>query len=358
MATKIDMERSAHNLDVDAVAEAAADAAYEKADRQDSVGMRALAGLFLLEHEFRRVPRHQHLARLIVNRLNRFAPYDCALFWTCSRRGRIYDVTISGVAKSRGTKPVLKWGRGVAKWLSKSKWTNTQISPSLIGERRLKNWPVNIPKSGLYVPMHGMDAKLRGGILLLRDTGWSQPARVMLNQLAEAAAYTLDALDTGVHGRLAARGKRKFWLLSFVTIALLGGGFFIPVETSVTVPAQLAVPDGLKRAPQGSRRIDLAVAPQNAIVLQQGSRLITTYKGKTYELEVEYISPWLSESLNDRHVRARVIGRGTQVPAGLKQVMIENASVPLPVYGLYWVSGFVSASLDALGKSPLFQIWR
>ena len=62
-----------------------AHAAYATADRQDSVGMRALAGLFLLEHEFRRVPDQPQLARLIVNRLNRFAPYDCAVFWTCSR---------------------------------------------------------------------------------------------------------------------------------------------------------------------------------------------------------------------------------------------------------------------------------
>ena len=85
-------------------------AAYRASEARDNIGMRALAGLFLLEHEFRRVPGQAHLARLVVNRLNRFAPYECAVFWTCSPRGRLRDVTISGVVKSKETKATLAWG--------------------------------------------------------------------------------------------------------------------------------------------------------------------------------------------------------------------------------------------------------
>ena len=93
-------------------------AAYQHADRHESVGMRALSGLFLLEHEFRRVPHQTHLARLVVNRLNRFAPYDCAIFWTGEGR-RLQDVTISGIVKSKDTKPVLAWGEKLGKWFKR-----------------------------------------------------------------------------------------------------------------------------------------------------------------------------------------------------------------------------------------------
>ena len=84
------------------------DAAYQRADQPDSVGMRALAGLFLLEHEFRRVPGAPDLARLVVNRLNRFAPYDFAAFWTCSPLGKLYDVPFPGVILSKSTKHTLE----------------------------------------------------------------------------------------------------------------------------------------------------------------------------------------------------------------------------------------------------------
>ncbi len=78
--------------------------------------MRALAGLFLLEHEFRRVPDQPYLARLVVNRLNRFAPYECAVFWTCNHVGRIHNVTIFGVKPTQEAKYVLKWGSLAARW--------------------------------------------------------------------------------------------------------------------------------------------------------------------------------------------------------------------------------------------------
>ena len=62
------------------------EAAYERSQKHENVGMRALAGLFLLGMNF---------AACSANRLGTpcrqpfepFAPYDCAIFWTCSRRG-------------------------------------------------------------------------------------------------------------------------------------------------------------------------------------------------------------------------------------------------------------------------------
>jgi len=309
-------------------------AAYKKASDQDTVGMRALAGLFLLEHEFRRVPRHDHLARLVVNRLNRFAPYDCAVFWTYSRGGKLYDVTISGVVKSKETKPVLNWGAAVARWLNKTKWANTQITPGLIdNEKKLAGWPDNMPKSGLYVPLRGRDGKLRGGILLLRHNGWSQPVRVMLDQLAEAAAYTVDALDAGVHGGRAARGRGMRYLVGLALVGLLGLSFLVPVPVSVTVPAQLAISNSARAMPRGPAQIDLSIPPRGAMALQAGSRLKTQHGGQQYELEVEYISPWLAGLFANRQVRARVVAAPDGLaPPALDQIEIQNASMPLPLY--------------------------
>ena len=137
------------------------EAAYERTPTGENVGMRALAGLFLLEHEFRRVPGQPHLARLVVNRLNRFAPYDCAVFWTCSPRGKVYDVTISGIIKNKDTKPILDWGRELGKWLNKTGYGNTQLTPAMVDmEKSMAHWPGNLPKSGLSPSSQSLSSTL------------------------------------------------------------------------------------------------------------------------------------------------------------------------------------------------------
>lgn len=321
-------------------------AAYQRADRHQSVGMRALAGLFLLEHEFRRVPGQAHLARLVVNRLNRFAPYDCAVFWTGKGR-RLHDVTISGIVKSKDTQPILAWGEKLAAWLNKTGYGNTQITPAMVNmEKTVADWPANLPKSGLYVPLKGQDGALRGGIVLLRAAKWSQPVRIMLDQLAEAAAYTVMALDAGVHGRKAKRRSYTALIAGLVGLALLAGSFFVPVPVNVQVPARLAVATGTANAPRGPAQIDLQVPPQGAMALRPGSRLKTQYEGTAYELEVEHISPWLAGLFADRQIRARVVAAPDGLaPPALQTITIENAAMPLPLYLLRGPIGSLRRSL-------------
>lgn len=320
------------DIDLDDSADTAA--AYRTSSAPDSVGMRALAGLFLLEHEFRRAPGHAHLARLIVNRLNRFAPYDCAIFWTGNAKGRVYDVTISGIVKSRETKATLDWGARLGKWLNKSGYANTPLTAAMVEmEKTMTDWPANLPKNGLYVALRTQSGQLRGGIVLLRAQSWSQPVRVMLDQLAEAAAYTVEAIDRGVHGRKAARRGFGKWLAALIIVALLGASFLIPVPVNVNVPARLAVAQGEANVPRGPAQIDMQIPPQGAMALKPGSRLKTNYQGTDYLLEVEHISPWMAGLFADRQIRARVVSAPDGLaPPALQNITIENAAMPLPLY--------------------------
>jgi hypothetical protein len=274
------------------------------------------------------------LARLVVNRLNRFAPYDCAVFWTCSPRGKVYDVTISGIIKNKDTRPILDWGRGLGKWLNKTGYGNTQLTPTMVDlEKSMVNWPGNLPKSGLYVPLRAQDGTLRGGLVLLRAATWAQPIRIMLDQLAEAAAYTVDALDAGVHGRRAARSGIGKYLTGLAALVLLGLSFLIPVPVNVNVPAQLAVSNSQANVPRGPAQIDILIPPQGAMALKPGSRLKTNYQNTQYELEVEHITPWLAGLFADRRLRARFIAAPDGLaPPALSTITIENASMPLPLY--------------------------
>jgi hypothetical protein len=200
-------------------------------------------------------------------------------------------------------------------------------------EKSMVNWPGNLPKSGLYVPLRAQDGTLRGGLVLLRAATWAQPIRIMLDQLAEAAAYTVDALDAGVHGRRAARGGIGKYLTGLAALVLLGLSFLIPVPVNVNVPAQLAVSNSQANVPRGPAQIDILIPPQGAMALKPGSRLKTNYQNTQYELEVEHITPWLAGLFADRRLRARFIAAPDGLaPPALSTITIENASMPLPLY--------------------------
>ena len=211
----------------------------------------------------------------------------------------------------------------------------------------MAGWPPNLPKSGLYVPLKGRDGQLRGGIVLLRAAKWSQPVRIMLDQLAEAAAYTVAALDAGVHGRKAKRRGYGALVGLLAIFALMASSFLIPVPVNVQVPARLAVAAGVGNAPRGPTQIDLRVPPQGAMALRPGSRLKTQYQGTAYELEVEHISPWLAGLFADRQIRARIVAAPDGLaPPALQSIMIENASMPLPLYVLRGPIGALRQSLN------------
>jgi len=172
---------------------------------------------------------------------------------------------------------------------------------------------------------------------LLRAAAWAQPIRVMLDQLAEAAAYTVDALDAGVHGRRAGRsgGGIGKYLTGFAIVALLALSFLIPVPVNVVVPAQLAVSNSQANVPRGPAQIDILIPPQGAMALKPGSRLKTNFQNTQYELEVEHITPWLAGLFADRQLRARFIAAPDDLaPPALSTITIENASMPLPLYVL------------------------
>ena len=155
----------------------------------------------------------------------------------------------------------------------------------------------------------------------------------MLDQLAEAAAYTVDALEAGVHGRNAKRGGLRKYLTRFVAIALLALSFLIPVPVNVEVPAKLAVSTSQANVPRGPAQIDMRVPPQGAMALRPGSRLTTKFQNTQYELEVEHITPWLAGLFADRQLRARFIAAPDGLaPPALTSITIENASMPLPLY--------------------------
>ena len=134
----------------------------------------------------------------------------------------MHGVTISGIIKSKDTKPILGWGALPGTWLNKTGYGNTQIRTVMVDmENSMANWPENLPKSGLYVPLR-QDGKLRGGLVLLRRAlGATDTTSCSTNWLKRRPIRLM--LEAGVHG-LPARRARKI-SHALCAIALLALSF-------------------------------------------------------------------------------------------------------------------------------------
>jgi len=234
-------------------------------------GARALANLLLLEHDFRRTKQQMALARLMVEQLRHFTHYECAVFWLASPYGRVKQLVISGVDEAPDNKLMQKWGRAVAKWLSKALRVSLKkarkkkqdkgahqaeatddsadeaiddldsnpppestahhiiINTDTIPDKVFNIWLETVPMNGLCVPLKTPSGKLMGGLLLLREEAWGLPVRILLDQMAEAAAYSLCALDLGIYGRRGGFLRRlvRGLLFLFVAFLLVGLGLLL-----------------------------------------------------------------------------------------------------------------------------------
>lgn len=299
-------------------------------------GVRALANLLLLEHDFRRAPKTEQLARLVVDRLSRFTSYDCAVFWTV-RRGKYFrQAFISGVGDEPDAKAMRIWGAKLSKWLArdmaKAKHVMV-IDPDCIEDKVFELWPDTVPLNGLAVPVKNPKGEILGGVVLLREAPWTQSFQVMMDQMAEAVGYSLRALALGMHGRRPGKGK---WI-TFGLVALLTlGSFFVPMPVNIDVRAELAVGNanlpGIS-VPRGPAQIDLMIPVQDSLTLKPGTRLQANFKGEKYNLVVERVTPWYVALFADRRVRTRLLDAPDGLaPPGLENVTVSNTTTPLPIY--------------------------
>jgi len=238
-------------------------------------GARALANLLLLEHDFRRTKKQMALARLMVEQLRHFTHYECAVFWLASPYGRVKQLVISGVDEAPDNKLMQKWGRAAAKWLSKDLRVSLKkarkkkqdktahqaetatdssvasadesidnsetslppestahhiiINTDTIPDKVFNIWLETVPMNGLCLPMKTPSGKLMGGLLLLREEAWGLPVRILLDQMAEAAAYSLCAIGLGIYGKQGGFARRLMRGLLFLVVAflLVGAGLFL-----------------------------------------------------------------------------------------------------------------------------------
>lgn len=213
---------------------------------QDNVGLTAsddqrsqrLLTLLQLERDIRQAEDRNQLGFMLVNDTHRLLPYDQAVFFTWGSMGQVQIRTISAIAHVDQQAPFVIWLRQALKSLQSS--ANARECHSPLPEQLpgtlAQQWSEWQQGQVCYCPLLSTSGVLLGGLWLSRSQPWHRSEQLLLTRLAEAYAYSWQALAPRSSGWLA--GLRSRPALGLALVGLLGLGL-IPVSQTVLAPAQV-----------------------------------------------------------------------------------------------------------------------
>ena len=202
-------------------------------------GARALANLLMMEHDFRRTRYAREIANILASRLDGFAHCDGVIVWV--KKNKSNDIIMSrfdgSQLKTIKDKNLEKWAKKLAKWMDRTNAPAGELKTETIPAKIFDLWPDIFPLEGLHVPLTSPGKGRAGGVLLIRSQPWGEAIKIMLQQLGEAAGYSLKAIELGVYDKSASNLPL---LLSLLGIATLLSG------TALTVMDIFPTPDVLQ----------------------------------------------------------------------------------------------------------------
>lgn len=194
----------------------------------------ALATLLQLEKSFRNADTAEALAYTLVNDSRSLIEFRQAALW---RIDSAEVVAVSGLAVIDTNAPYIFWLNKVFKQLSKG--TSASIRPFTaddLDRSCVDEWSQWLPAHALWLPVSAYGATPQAGLLLVRESDWTDGELYLLEHVA----------DTFGHAWAALAPKPAFWQHEWFSkkrlIMGLAIGFcllWIPVRQSALAPASV-----------------------------------------------------------------------------------------------------------------------
>lgn len=204
-----------------------------------------LANLLNVEKEARDAASLKELAFVIANRTHAVIPYDTAAVWAGDRFGGSPIAAISGVSLLDRDAPYVRWLAALFPYLARSaSLVPRSLSPQGVPTALAQEWGKWAAPHALWCPFADQRAHPSGGMLLLRQTPFSENEIATAARLAGAYSHALVALRARVSPRWwhviapVAVGARRW--LRWAGAALLVATLFFPVHQSVLAPVTVS----------------------------------------------------------------------------------------------------------------------
>ncbi|WP_300002958.1 HlyD family efflux transporter periplasmic adaptor subunit [uncultured Cedecea sp.] len=223
--------------------------------------LQPLAELLQLQRRMRALDRRESLAFFMVNETHRLTNYHQAALWE-GEAGKL--AAASGVASLDSHAPFCRGFSALCRQWQQTFHKITAIRAQSLSAEDSQFWQEYLPENGLWIPLPHLDKERPMSLILFKDTPWSEPEKVLLEQLADAYGHAWQSLARQKKNhRSVPRIKRK-GLVVGMALALI---MLIPVRQSVLAPAEVvANKPTLLRAPLSGVVDVLEVKPNQAVL--------------------------------------------------------------------------------------------
>jgi hypothetical protein len=248
-----------------------------------------VADLLILQQKLRLSGTKTHLGHLLVNDISKITPCETAVFW---HSGTARTEAVSGLPEPARNSPFTDWIDLVGKTLSEKYERNpVRIDPSEFSQDQLSRWKEFLASEVVWVPLTTAD-KVVGGLLLSRQTAWSDEELNILGYWGLAAGHAVDGLWNKHDGSppwwRQLLNRRYMWIAVAVLILMM----FFPVDLSVNASAEVVPkePD-IVRAPIEGIIGEVLVEPNQRV---EAGELILTFDDTAIKAQLDVVQQELA----------------------------------------------------------------
>jgi len=239
------------------------------ADTPDVSRESRLEALISVESDVRKTTDLKQLGFLIANDTHRVVPYYQCVVWKLNMNATVDVVAVSGVAaldrNATALRDVRKIVRGVAR--EHRDGDPASIDASGLGSSRRKLWKQYLPRYAHWRPLKGEDGAIVGGLLITRDSDFTDSDLDLVGKLSEGYERQWQWLGSRSFSRRFAPGaKGRFTKAAITLAALLVLGLLIRVPAAFVGQAQIIAADPMLVSSPVEGVIESFVARPNEFV--------------------------------------------------------------------------------------------
>jgi multidrug resistance efflux pump len=291
--------------------------------------VQGIATLLILNDELRKLINLREFGFFTTNETHRLVPYHTAYLWEKRDLMGIHLIAQSGISELDSHAPTNQWlmetinkirEHPKAKEIHVIDFEHRNVAE--ISERR---WPESLPHFAMWCPLLTKSNQLTGGLILFRDTEFSESEIKMLTWLIASYQYTWRILIKPPRISLWQRLKEKPYFIT--VLILLGIIFLFPIRLSVLATATVTAKDPVMiNAPMQGVIKSFAVSPgervapgQLLVILDKTDLQATaSVSRKDLQLTAAKLRTAINEGLNDPQSRA-------EIPVLQAQLAVDNA---------------------------------
>lgn len=244
-----------------------------------------LATLLVLDDEIRKLNNLREFSFFATNETHRLIPYHTAYLWQSKELLDVYILAQSGTAEIDATAPSNQWLKEKINSIKSSEKARelhqidllAQVDPESSAEKfsPVHHKPEELPQYLLWCPLFNKANMLNGGLIIFRETSFSESEIKMLKWLIASYQYTWSMLVKSSKLPPWNKFKEKPYYIAVALIIL--GVLLFPVRVSVLGTATV-VPKSpvLINAPMQGVIKSFAVSPGDSVKI--GQLLVTLDK--------------------------------------------------------------------------------